>query len=87
MIAPQSGQGGASCWYRLVTLLMVATGAPPRGVMGGDRNDFFLVNFFHRFLLDDAGFLLRIAVEKLAGEPAENVIHDRLWPSEYRDSW
>src|SRR5439155_11011376 len=31
MMAPQSGQGGASCWYRLVTLLMLATGAPPRG--------------------------------------------------------
>ena len=44
-----------------------------------DRNYFFadrdvLVGLW----LDDPHFLLRIAVEKLGGEPAENIIHDRL---------
>ena len=58
-------------------LMLATTGAPPRGGVAGDRDDLFLMHLVFDVVADDARFLLRFFVEKLAGEPAEDIIHDR----------
>ena len=61
-----------------MTLLILATGAPPRGAWAANETTLFSAASVLGSCLDHADFLLGFVVEELAGEPAENIIHDRL---------
>ena len=56
---------------------MLVIGAPPRGTCAANGTTFLRRCVVRRILPYDSDFLLRVAVEKLAGEPTEDIIHDR----------